>query len=75
MARGVNKCERCRCPKCRHPESRVVATNDMPDGMVVRKRKCVACGGLWFTAQEPEYVVPADAVAYRERRLVLLNDA
>lgn len=48
---------RCGCPKCREPLSKVLATKDWGDGVIVRHRACTACDHRWFTAQEPEYLV------------------
>lgn len=64
---------RCSCPVCRHPTSRVVATNEMADGTLVRERRCSACDYRWFTAQEPEYVLPRAQVVYSGKKPALLQ--
>lgn len=60
MARWV----RCRCPKCHHPTSKVVSTKEADGGVLVRLRRCCACEAAWYTAQEPEYVIPRAAVKH-----------
>jgi len=52
------------CPKCRHHESRVTNTSRTTDGMIVRQCLCKGCGYKFFTAQEPEYLVPRHAVRW-----------
>jgi hypothetical protein len=52
------------CPKCRHYESRVINTSRMTDGIIVRHCLCKGCGYKFFTAQEPEYLVPRHAVRW-----------
>lgn len=62
---------RCRCPACRHEITVVIQTCEQDDGLLVRRRKCAACGYRWFTAQEPEFVLPREQVGYREKRIIL----
>lgn len=62
---------RCRCPVCRHAVTVVVHVTEQEDGRIVRRRKCAACDHRWYTAQEPEYLVPRCQVGYRDKRIVL----
>lgn len=62
---------RCRCPKCRHDVSRVQASCAQEDGMFVRIRICAQCDHHWWTAQEPEYVVPESQRTYRKGKPAL----
>ncbi len=62
---------RCRCPVCRHELTLVVQASNQDDGMIVRRRKCQACDHRWYTLQEPEYMVKAEAVSYRYGRMVV----
>jgi DNA-directed RNA polymerase subunit M/transcription elongation factor TFIIS len=52
------------CPKCRHHISSVRNTSRTTDGMTVRHCACEACGHKFFTAQEPEFLVPRHAVKW-----------
>jgi DNA-directed RNA polymerase subunit M/transcription elongation factor TFIIS len=52
------------CPKCRHGVSRVLTTSRNTDGMTVRHCACESCGHKFFTAQEPEFLVPRHAVKW-----------
>jgi transcriptional regulator NrdR family protein len=62
---------RCRCPKCGHGVTTVVQVCEQGDGRIARRRKCALCDHRWFTVQEPEYVVPRDQVAYRNKVIVV----
>jgi transcriptional regulator NrdR family protein len=66
---------RARCPKCGHGITTVIQVCEQADGRIARRRKCASCDHRWFTAQEPEYVVPRDQVAYRMKRMVLEVEA
>ena len=46
------------CPKCRHPITKVLRTDENDDGIVTRERRCPCCDHRWLTAQEPEWIVP-----------------
>lgn len=59
---------RCRCPKCRHPITRVLRSGVEVGGEIVRVRTCVDCGHRWYTGQEPEYLLPAERVSWRRDR-------
>lgn len=59
--------QRCPCPKCGHPLTKVEVTNTMENGVIVRKRRCKSCDRFFFTAQEPEYLLPRSAVAFRDK--------
>lgn len=54
----------CPCPKCREPLSQVLHTGGDSGGEIVRQRLCPACGHRWFTAQEPEYIVPPGQISW-----------
>ena len=47
------------CPKCRSPLTRVMRTTaDRTTGEILRRRVCEECNHRWYTAQEPEYLIP-----------------
>jgi len=48
------------CPKCRSKESKVTRTSRNDDGICIRTCVCKQCGHIFYTAQEPEYVVRRD---------------
>jgi DNA-directed RNA polymerase subunit M/transcription elongation factor TFIIS len=52
------------CPKCRYHSSRVLYTSRTSDGLTLRHCLCESCGHKFFTAQEPEYLVPNDRVRW-----------
>jgi len=39
------------CPKCGSGDIRATATNGHQPDCVTRKRKCQACGHVWFTVE------------------------
>src|SRR3954468_8818279 len=42
-----------RCPYCRHPDSRVVASREADDGALIRRRRaCPECGRRFTTVEE-----------------------
>ena len=47
------------CKKCRSSDHRTLVTNSLLPDQIVRKRRCNACGHVWFTAEitVPDYVV------------------
>lgn len=59
------------CLKCRFPVSEVVATSQDESGVTVRKRRCKKCEHVFFTAQEPEYIVKGESVAWKNGKLSL----
>lgn len=61
---GRRMASRIPCPKCRHPLSKVLRTGEDDDGIVTRERRCPSCGYQWFTAQEPEWIVPRAEVRW-----------
>ena len=61
---GRRLASRFPCPRCRHPGSKVLRTGESDDGVVTRERRCSDCGHQWFTAQEPEWVVPRDEITW-----------
>ena len=42
-----------KCPEC-CSSSRVITTNRLDDGIVVRRRGCNSCDYRWYTKQLPE---------------------
>ena len=44
----------CPCPKCSQLRTRVVCTKRTPDGVTIRRRRCVACEHRWYSIQYPE---------------------
>lgn len=53
---------RCNCPSCRHPASRVVTTFNLSDGRIVRRRRCPECDHRWYTQQEPEFIIKPESL-------------
>ena len=39
------------CPKCCSRNYRVLITNNNFDAQTIRKRRCAACGHVWFTVE------------------------
>lgn len=74
-AKGRRIVVRCPCPKCRHHLTRVLRTGESDGGEVVRQRLCLSCEHRWFTAQEPEYLVPASRIFWPRDRPLLRADA
>ena len=47
-----------RCPFCRHPDSGVVDSREVEDGMAIRRRRsCPECGRRFTTREEASLVV------------------
>ncbi len=67
MGLGVRHGARFHCPRCRDGRTKVIASHDPGDGVMVRRRRCEACGHGWYTAQEPEYLLRADQVVYSRK--------
>jgi transposase-like protein len=61
------------CPKCRHPHGPVVNTSQDEGGGTIRKRRCPDCAYSWVTFQEPEYLLPREAVRWGRHKLQLVN--
>jgi len=47
----------CPCPACEKGRTRVVCTKRAPDGVTIRRRRCVICDHRWYTIQYPEVAV------------------
>ena len=45
------------CPKCTVNKTKVVCTKRAPDGVTIRRRKCIICDHRWYTIQYPEVAV------------------
>lgn len=45
------------CPVCAE-DSRVYATRVQPDGTIIRKRRCIACGTRFFTREVFDRILP-----------------
>jgi len=45
------------CPNCNVARTRVVCTKRAPDGVTIRRRRCVICDHRWYTIQYPEVAV------------------
>ena len=52
------------CPKCKQPGTKVRITGENDDGIITRKRWCPHCGHNFFTAQEPEWVIPSHQIKW-----------
>jgi len=61
---GRRMASRFPCPKCRHPVSKVLRTGEDDTGIITRERRCPCCDHQWFTAQEPEWIVPRSEVRW-----------
>ena len=59
------------CPKCRHGLSDVVTSAAQDDGVRVRVRICRKCGHKFWTAQDPEWLVPVAKRAYLGRKPII----
>lgn len=69
--RGIKQRVDCPCPQCREPITKVLRSGVEDGGEVVRQRQCPKCGNRWFTAQEPEYIVRAEAIHWPRDKPVL----
>ena len=54
------------CPECGHGRTRVVCTKRAPDGVTIRRRKCVACEHRWYSIQYPEIAVSNGEIRWIE---------
>jgi len=63
------------CPKCRFLFSKVILTNEEESGVTLRKRRCKQCEHVFFTAQEPEYMVKGENIAWRNGKLSLRDNS
>ena len=52
----INKIQAA-CPKCAEARTRVVCTKRTPDGVTIRRRRCVICEHRWYSIQYPEVAV------------------
>ena len=52
----VNKIQ-ADCPECGNGRTRVVLTKRAPDGVTIRRRRCVICDHRWNSIQYPEVPV------------------
>lgn len=62
------KTDAINCPYCRGPASKCCETGLDPNGVRVRIRRCKSCFETFWTAQEPEYVVPVRLRAWRNKK-------
>lgn len=65
---GRKMASRFPCPQCRHPDSRVLLTNEDDSGVIVRRHECRGCSCRWWTAQEPAWIVPAREIEWSANR-------
>jgi len=72
---GRRLVSRITCPKCRHPISRVIMSHQDEHGVVARKRKCQECGLVFFTGQEPEYLVKETGIKWSGGRPFIKSDS
>lgn len=61
------------CPKCRDTSTKVLMTRSSPHGELIRRRGCPSCGHRWFTCQEPEYLLPKNAVKWSGANFQLVS--
>lgn len=52
------------CEKCGSSESRVVLTKRSPQGLLIRRRRCLDCNHRYYTVQPFETVVPSHEVLW-----------
>ena len=45
------------CRECGQGRTRVVCTKRAPDGVTLRRRRCVVCEDRWYSIQYPEVPV------------------
>jgi hypothetical protein len=72
---GRKVSSKMQCPKCRFLASKVVSTNEDESGVTIRKRRCKSCEHVFFTAQEPEYIVKSENIAWKSGRLSLRDNS
>lgn len=72
---GRKVSSKMQCPKCRFPVSKVVSTNEDESGVTIRKRRCKNCEHVFFTAQEPEYIVKGENIAWKNGKLSLCDNS
>lgn len=72
---GRKVSSKMQCPKCRFPASKVVSTNEDESGVTIRKRRCKSCEHVFFTAQEPEYMVKSENIAWKSGKLFLRDNS
>ena len=63
-----------RCPSCRSFETRVVMTSRPEEAITLRRRKCSNCEHVFFTAQEPEYLVRPERIRWVHGGMVIDSD-
>lgn len=63
-ADGRRRLSRCVCPNCKHTISRVIQTGEDEHGVIARRRQCENCQSIFFTGQEPEYLVRKENVTW-----------
>ena len=52
------------CPECGQGRTRVVCTKRAPDGVTIRRRRCVVCEHRWYSIQYPEVPVKEGEVKW-----------
>lgn len=57
------------CPKCGNSGTRVVTTMRTDDGLVVRRRRCVACDHRFYGLQQLEQIVPNWRLKFKRNAL------
>jgi len=56
------------CPACGHPYSKVVSTTrEHSDNTTLRRRHCKSCDHRWYTLQQPEEILNAYQVSWRNK--------
>lgn len=68
------KTDAINCPHCRGPVSKCSQTGLDENGVRVRIRRCQSCFETFWTAQEPEYVVPVRLRAWRSKKPIILDE-
>lgn len=66
---------RFRCPKCRGTSLAVIrTTTSYDDGFQIRRRRCSDCGHLFYTGQEPEFLLRPDQMGWKDGHPFILPE-
>lgn len=63
-ARNSPPTVRFRCPACRGSLTSIIRSISQQDGLIIRRRRCADCDHRWYTAQQPEFLVPQRLIGW-----------